>query len=54
MAGDDMIKIPMQVKGLLELPRVTMGHSSSRMTETYVSEHREVYKDLIQTQMPEL
>lgn len=54
MAGDDMIKIQMQVKNLLELPRQQMGHSSSRMTEVYVSEHKEVYKNLIQTQMPEL
>lgn len=54
MAGDDMIKIQMQIKQLLELPKTQMGHSSSRMTEVYVSEHKEVYKDLIQTQMPEL
>lgn len=54
MAGDDMIKIQRQVKQLLELPRVQMGHSSSRMTEIYVSEHQKDYKHLIQTQMPEL
>lgn len=49
-----MIKIQMQIKQLLELPKTQMGHSSTRITELYVSEHKEVYKDLIQTQMPEL
>lgn len=54
MAGDDMIKIQQHVKNLLELPRIQMGHSSSRMTEIYVSEHKEVLSDLIREQMPVL
>lgn len=54
MAGDDMVKIQMQVKQLLELPRQQMGHANSRMTEVYVQQHKEVLRDWIKEDMPEL
>lgn len=56
MAGDDMIKLQRRegVDKLLELPKMMMGHTDTEMTEVYVTEHKEVIKELIKRKMPVL
>lgn len=56
LAGDDMVRIQRNdhADNLLELARQQMGHTTTRQTETYVTEHREVLKELIKKKMPVL
>ncbi len=56
LAGNDMIKLQQErgVLSLLELPRVQMGHSNSRQTEVYVTEHKKAIDKVIRDYMPEL
>ncbi|MCM5528988.1 tyrosine-type recombinase/integrase [Parasegetibacter sp. NRK P23] len=54
LSGDDMIRLQRRegVDKLLELPRQQMGHTDSKQTETYVTEHLEVMKELVKRKMP--
>jgi integrase len=56
LSGDDMVRLQRRehADNLLELPRMMMGHTKQGQTEDYVTEHREVLKDLIRNKMPEL
>jgi integrase len=56
LSGDDMVRLQRRegATNLLELPRIMMGHANQDQTETYVSEHKEVMKELIQKKMPHL
>lgn len=56
LAGDDMVKIQIQygLHNLLALPQYQMGHTSSKMTENYVSEHTSVINKFLKQKMPEL
>lgn len=56
LAGDDMVRMQRRehADNLLDLPMMQYGHTSTRQTETYVSEHREVLKELIKKKMPVL
>lgn len=56
LAGNDMIKLQQEngVMNLLELPRVQMGHTNSRQTEVYVTEHLKVINEVIKGKMPQL
>lgn len=56
LGGDDMIRLQAQfgVDKLLDLPQSQMGHTNSKMTEVYVSEHIDVKKRLLKERMPEL
>jgi integrase len=56
LGGDAMVRLQAQfgVDKLLELPQSQMGHTSSKMTEVYVSEHIDVKKRLLKERMPEL
>lgn len=56
LSGNDMIKIQRMegVRDLLDLPQLQMGHSTPRQTETYVTEHLEIYKEIIKNHMPKL
>lgn len=56
LAGNDMVKIQ-RIEGidrLLDLPRQQMGHTTTRQTEDYVTEHIDVMKELVKRKMPEL
>lgn len=56
LGGNDMVR--MQVKSglinLLEVPKLQRGHTSSRMTEVYVTEHINIINKFIRENMPEL
>lgn len=56
LSGDDMVRLQMRMGAdkLLDLPKAMMGHTSTRMTEVYVTEHKEVMKQLVKDHMPEL
>jgi integrase/recombinase XerD len=56
LSGNDMVKLQRRegVNNLLELPRTMMGHSSNKMTEIYVDEHKKIINELIRDKMPEL
>jgi hypothetical protein len=56
LSGDDMVRLQRRehADNLLELPRMMMGHTKQGQTEDYVTEHKEVLKDLIKNKMPEL
>jgi integrase len=56
LAGNDMVKMQRneQATNLLELPRMQMGHTTTKQTEVYVTEDKEVLQDLIKRKMPVL
>jgi hypothetical protein len=49
-----MVDMQHQVKDLLKLPQSQMGHTTSTMTEVYVTRHKEILNDLLRDEMPEL
>ncbi len=56
LSGDDMVMLQHRegVDALLEMPRMQMGHTNSRMTEIYVRAHHQILKEIIRRKMPEL
>lgn len=56
LSGDDMVRLQRRegVDKLLDLPKMQMGHSSNQMTEVYVTEHKEIMKELVKRKMPVL
>lgn len=56
MAGNDMVKLQVDhgVNELLQVAQKQMGHSSSKMTEVYVTEHKKVIDKVIRENMPRL
>lgn len=56
LGGDEMIRLQLDhgIDKLIDLPQKQMGHTSSKTTEIYVNEHKEVGKRLLKTKMKEL
>ena len=56
LSGNDMVKLQVHegVDKLLEMPRQQMGHTTTKMTETYVDAHREIMNELLKRKMPVL
>jgi integrase len=56
LSGNEMVKVQRKfgMGDILALPRMQMGHTDSKQTEEYVTEHLEVMKDLIKNHLPAL
>ena len=56
MAGNDMMRLfyNERANDLIDMPRQQMGHTSSKMTEIYVDEHKEIMNEILRRKMPVL
>jgi integrase len=56
LAGNDMVRLLYneRVNDLIKLPQQQMGHTTSKMTETYVHEHKNIENEILKRKMPVL
>ena len=56
LAGNDMVRLfyNERANDLIDMPRQQMGHTSSKMTEIYVDEHKEIMNEILRRKMPVL